>query len=89
MGTNNLTFLLALVLASIFTLSQSKLVYLLEVSRHGAKFPSKSMISTNDSVNIKGQLTGVGQRQQYLLGTYLHQDYIVEQQIVSGRLNGR
>ena len=53
------------------------MVYLLEVARHGAKYPSKNMISTTDPANLKGQLTGVGQRQQYLLGSYLYHDYMV------------
>ena len=89
MVTHNKTIFVAFFLFFILTISQSKLVYLLEVSRHGAKYPSKNMITTTDPANVKGQLTGVGQRQQYLLGSYLHQDYVVGGQIVSGRLNGR
>ena len=89
MGTYNKTIFIAFFLFFILTISQCKLVYLLEVARHGAKYPSKNMIATNDPANLKEQLTGVGQRQQYLLGSYLHQDYVVGEQIVSGRLNGR
>jgi len=47
------------------------------------------MTGFTDPASIKGQLTGVGQRQQYLLGSYLYHDYIAGEQIVSGKLNGR
>ena len=68
---------MGLVLAlCLFTLSHSKLVYLLEISRHGAKYPSKNITTTLDPPNIAGQLTGVGMRQHYLLGSYLYKDYI-------------
>lgn len=82
-------FLLTFFLTTILVVTQCKLVYLLEIFRHGAKYPSKSMTAFNDPENLKGQLTGIGQRQQYLLGSYLYHDYIVEQQLVPGKLNGR
>jgi len=69
--------LVIIALFFVFSISESKLVYLLEVARHGAKYPSKNMITTTDPANLKGQLTGVGQRQQYLLGSYLYHDYMV------------
>lgn len=83
-------FVLAVILVfCLVSLSQQKLVYLLEVSRHGAKYPSKNVTADVDPANLKGQLTGVGMRQQYLLGSYLHQDYILGQELVSGKLNPR
>ena len=89
MGTHKFMIFSALALIFILSVSECKLAYVLEVARHGAKYPSKNLISNSDSANLKGQLTGVGQRQQYLLGSYLHQDYIIGQQIISGKLNGR
>lgn len=83
------TFLLIFTLITFLVATQCKLVYLLEVVRHGAKYPSKNLPMFTDPEDVKGQLTGVGQRQQYLLGSYLYHDYIVGQQLVSGKLNGR
>ena len=77
MGTKNILILVTLTLLYILAVSESKLVYLIDVSRHGAKYPSKSMITTADPPSLKGQLTGVGQRQQFLLGSYLYHDYVV------------
>lgn len=77
MGAKNILILLTLALFCIFAIGESKLVYLLDVSRHGAKYPSKNMITTTDPSSLKGQLTGVGQRQQYLLGSYLYHDYVL------------
>jgi hypothetical protein len=42
-----------------------------------------------DPTSLKGQLTGVGMRQHYLLGSYLNQDYIKNQELISGKLNAR
>ena len=61
---------------SLIPTTKSKLIYVLEISRHGAKYPSKNMTPPVDAVSLKGQLTGVGMRQHYLLGTFLNQDYI-------------
>lgn len=77
MGTKNNLILVIIALFFVLSISESKLVYLLEVARHGAKYPSKSMIATTDPPSLRGQLTGVGQRQQYLLGSYLYHDYVV------------
>ena len=78
---NQNTYLLIALLFTLclITISQSKLVYLLEIARHGAKYPSKNITSTQDPPNFAGQLTGVGMRQQYLLGSYLYKDYILGQ----------
>ena len=77
MGTKNILILVTLTLFYILAICESKLVYLLDVSRHGAKYPSKNMVATTDPSSLKGQLTGVGQRQQFLLGSYLYHDYVV------------
>lgn len=77
MGGKNILILVTLTLFYIFAIGESKLVYLLDVSRHGSKYPSKNMITTTDPSSLKGQLTGVGQRQQFLLGSYLYHDYVV------------
>jgi hypothetical protein len=81
---------IALILAlSLFALTQSKLVYLLEISRHGAKYPSKNITTTQDPPSLAGQLTGVGMRQHYLLGSYLYKDYVLGQELITGKLNPR
>ncbi len=48
----------------------------MEITRHGAKYPTKNVTAIVDPPNLKGQLTGVGMRQQYLLGSYIYKDYI-------------
>jgi hypothetical protein len=73
----------------LINITQSKLVYLLEIARHGAKYPSKNITTTVDPPNLAGQLTGVGIRQHYLLGSYLYKDYILNQELISGKLNPR
>ncbi len=71
--------LVLLLLLLIIRLSEAKLIYLMEIARHGAKYPSKNVTSLIDPLNLKGQLTGVGMRQHYLLGSYIYQDYIANQ----------
>jgi hypothetical protein len=48
----------------------------MEITRHGAKYPNRNVTAIVDPPNLKGQLTGVGMRQQYLLGSYIYKDYI-------------
>ena len=78
-----------LISACLMTIAEGRLVYLVEVARHGAKYPSKNISGIVDPASMKGQLTGVGMRQQYLLGSYLYHEYIQGQQLLAGRLNPR
>ncbi len=83
-------FVIALILTlSFVALTQSKLIYLLQISRHGAKYPSKNITTTLDPPSLAGQLTGVGMRQHYLLGSYLYKDYVIGQELITGKLNPR
>jgi hypothetical protein len=70
--------ILLCIIVFLIALSHCKLTYLVELVRHGAKYPTNDFYDYNDTKQFKGALTGVGMRQQYLLGTYLHQDYLVK-----------
>jgi hypothetical protein len=87
-GTTLFHFTILIFLVLSFTFN-AKLVYLLEIARHGAKYPEKNVTSIVDPPSLLGQLTGVGMRQQYLLGSYLYHDYVANSTIFSGKLNAR
>lgn len=53
-----------------------KLVYLTELYRHGARYPVNDLYDGNQTKAYHGQLTGIGMRQHYLLGSYLRKDYL-------------
>jgi hypothetical protein len=72
-----------LFLLPLIAIASSKLLYLAELFRHGARYPVSDIYDGKDTKPFHGQLTGVGMRQQFLLGSYLKRDYVD-----SGFLNG-
>lgn len=53
-----------------------KMVYMAELFRHGARYPTHDIYDGKDTKAFRGQLIGTGMRQQYLLGSYLRKDYL-------------
>ena len=80
---------LILILLAIFVFAQTKLVYLSELFRHGARYPVSDIYDGKDTKPFHGRLTGVGMRQQYLLGSYLKRDYVDQNQLFNGTLSPR
>lgn len=69
--------MLRVIIAILLALSvTTKLVYLTELFRHGARFPVNDFYDGKETKPYHGMLTGIGMRQQYLLGSYLRQDYM-------------
>ena len=60
------------------SLGESKMVYMSELFRHGARYPTHDIWDGKDTKPFHGQLIGMGMRQHYNLGTYLGKDYIKE-----------
>ncbi len=75
------------ILLALVGLCQSKLVYLAELFRHGARYPVTEIYDGKETRNMHGNLTSIGMRQHYLLGTYLRRDYVEQNQLISGVLN--
>jgi acid phosphatase len=67
---------LLLLVSSLALLATSKLVYLAELFRHGARYTTANVYDANETKHMSGNLTAVGMRQQYLLGSYLRKDYL-------------
>ena len=65
----------------------SKLLYVATVLRHGARYPVSDMYDGKDTSKFHGQLTSIGMRQQYLLGSYMRADYIAKAKLISATLN--
>lgn len=78
--------LLALSLLFV-AISASKLVYLAELFRHGARYTVSDIWDGKDTKPFHGQLTSIGMRQQYLLGSYLKKDYLDTLKLISSALN--
>jgi hypothetical protein len=76
-------------LLTLLLLANSKLVYLTELFRHGARYPVTDIYDGNETKPYHGQLTSIGMRQQYLLGSYLKRDYIDKEQVFNGTLSER
>lgn len=76
-----------IVLIGLLLLTNCKLVYLTELFRHGARYPVSDIYDGKDTKPYHGQLTSIGMRQQYLLGSYLKRDYIDKEQVFNGTLN--
>ena len=65
----------------------SKLLYVATVLRHGARYPISDMYDGKDTSKFHGQLTTIGMRQQYLLGSYMRADYIAKDKLINSTLN--
>lgn len=63
-------------------LVSAKLVYVVDVGNSGARYPVNDLYDGKQVESMWGQITGVGMRQQYLLGSYLRADYIDKEQLV-------
>ena len=55
--------------------------------RHGAEYPRNDLYDGAETKEMRGQLTPVGLRQQYNLGTYLKQNYITEEKMTTPKFN--
>lgn len=78
---------LILVLLLIVILAECKLIYLYSMIRHGAMYPVKQMYNAAEFTPVGGNLTVVGIRQLYNLGTYLKAMYIDQENLVSPDYN--
>ena len=76
-----------LVFCLLLLAANCKLIYLFSMIRHGAIYPKNDLYDGNETKAYRGQLTSIGQRQQYNLGTYLQQDYITTAQLTTPRFN--
>lgn len=76
-------------LLTFLFITHSKLVYLTELFRHGARFPVTDAYDGKETKPYHGNLTSIGMRQQYLLGSYLKRDYIDRDLLFNGTLNER
>lgn len=77
-----------LLCAICFNYACSKMAFLIDIGNPGARYPVYDIYDgTNVSSDLKGQLNGVGMRQQYLLGTYIRADYIDKEEILPKTFN--
>jgi hypothetical protein len=74
-------FLLFLLLAC----SSCKLLSVFSMMRHGAIYPKNNLYDGNQTSSFRGLLTPVGIRQQFNLGSYLRDDYIIAQQLTTSK----
>lgn len=73
--TNRLFFYIIFCLQTL--ISQSKLIFVLETFRHGARDPITDFWNAKE-FKTKGELTPVGMRQHFALGQVLRKEYIDE-----------
>ena len=79
-----------LVLALLLLLAicaECKLIYLYSLIRHGAIYPVKQIYNGYQTKQYRGNLTTVGMRQQYNLGTYIRAMYIDQERLISPDYN--
>jgi len=73
----------------VLVIAQSRLVYLTELFRHGARYPSHDIFDGKETKAFRNQLTSIGMRQQYLLGSYLKRDYVDQLKLFNSTLDPR
>jgi hypothetical protein len=78
-----------IVLFLTISMLQAKQVYFASVFRHGARYPISDIWDGKDTKPFHGKLTSIGLREQYLLGSYIRNDYITSQKLVNGTINPR
>ncbi len=67
-----MTFYKSILLISLLVfLTSSKLLYMSNVFRHGARYPINDLYDGKQMALTRGNLTSVGLREHYLLGNYL------------------
>lgn len=60
-----------LLISLLILLTSSKLLYMSNVFRHGARYPINDLYDGKQMASTHGNLTSVGLREHYLLGNYL------------------
>jgi hypothetical protein len=71
----------------LLVLVQSKPIFFIAVARHGARTPLEFMPWDDDlkwPEGPNGQITAEGLRQEYLLGQYLRQKYMISSNLLTG-----
>lgn len=79
--------LLVFVLLLLAICADAKLIYLFSLIRHGALYPVKQIYNGAEVKRFRGNLTTVGMRQQYNLGTYLRAIYVDQERLISAEFN--
>ncbi len=79
--------LMTLVFAALIIAGQSKILYTLAVVRHGAEYPRNDLYDGNQTKAFRGQITPIGLRQHYNLGSYFLHNYITTEGLVTPKYN--
>lgn len=69
--------------------AQAAVVWVAEMSRHGSRSPEKNFPWDEDgrwAIGL-GELTSMGMRQHYLIGSELRQRYVLDQEVISAPFN--
>ena len=84
LGKLSIIALLAISLSSQTLAAHEKLVFALDLIRHGDRTPYDGLPSApHEWSEGEGQLTGLGMQQEYKLGLKLHKRYMVDSQLLS------
>lgn len=78
--------LVLVILACVISLTYSKIVFVSEVSRHGARTPGKIFnftVDPDDNFTNDKELTEVGRRQHFLIGHEVRHRYIEKEQLAN------
>lgn len=78
---------IALTLAALFIAAQTKILYTLAAVRHGAEYPRNDLYDGNQTKAFRGQITPIGLRQQYNLGSYFHHNYVSTEALLPAKYN--
>ena len=78
-------------LAVVLTVAAAEVVFVLEVCRHGSRAPSDPSVCPWDEDgrwdNLWGELSPVGMRMHFLLGSELRQRYVINQPLLAPEFN--